>query len=135
MKIRRCLSKIGNMRKGETVFPRYLEGYLERTESFQMFLKFDISNLNGDERQKLKSVFKNLHELNDGDTVSANYSFDILYFNGVALALSVILDLFDKATIKEVETRELTEDKALIQEVFIKLERIENKFKELNKEK
>ena len=102
----------------------------ERTESFRIFLKINASDVSIAERKKLGKMLLPDSFFLEGDSINLTYNFDILYFGNIVKMFSLILDFFDRAAVRKANTQELTFGKSLVQEVLVKMEQIEQKFKE-----
>ena len=90
-------------------------------------MEVDGAKLNDDEIRKVKEQF-GIQTTTD-DELTVNYEFYLDYIGNVVKNLELIESLLDKATILKVQTNELNYSKCLVQDLFNKLEVIEEKIK------
>ncbi len=105
-----------------------------RKETLKIDLKIDIIGFTKKEIRRIEKLFNCITNdvLTHGDSALINYSFDIEYFGNVVNRLKYILELSDKAKILHVNINELRHSKSVIQELLIKLEQIEQKYRDKN---
>jgi len=98
-----------------------------REEKLSLEMEVDGAKLNDDEIRKVKEQF-GIQTTTD-DELTVNYEFYLDYIGNVVKNLELIESLLDKATILKVQTNELNYSKCLVQDLFNKLEVIEEKIK------
>ena len=87
----------------------------KRTENFGINLSLDGKALSLHDRC---SIYRLLDvKVDNGDSLDVNYDLDIEYFDKTVDTIELIIELFDKATIKTVNTKELAHGRSLIQEL------------------
>jgi hypothetical protein len=98
---------------------------ITRTETFGIEFNADISHLSNKEIRKIQDYFTGFLMSSDEATISTE--IDFLYFNDVDKTLSKMLELLDMDKVSHVITGELQNGRSLIQDVLLKLEKIEKK--------
>ena len=96
-----------------------------RLEKMLFKIKLDIDKLTEDERQLITKLFK--CEFHEGNVITIAYEFDIEYYKCIK-RFKAILGLLDKAVVLNVNTKVLKKEMCLIQELFCKLEQLEQKY-------
>ena len=71
-----------------------------------------------------------------GDTMEISWGFDISYLSGIDKRLAVIIDLCgrDDMTITNVDVKEIMHGKILVKEFFNKLEDLQKKIEDTQRE-
>ncbi len=110
---------------------------LERQEELVFNLTLDLATLNEKEINNIikflnRHKMDRLRDIRKDGTLDVNYTVDIDYYGGIVSDLDIILMLLNKKSTIKVGTEELKIGRCLIQEILCKLEKIEEKYKELS---
>ncbi len=105
--------------------------YCTRAENVVFdFKEMPFDKLTPKKREMLKQLNISVPEwLVKGDGYRLHYTFKIEYINGIEEKLALIEQLLNNGFILEVISKELNYTKCLMQDIFIRIERIEKKYK------
>ena len=96
-----------------------------RDETFRIELDVDSNKITWGDRETIKDVFGKTIE--NGDALNVKFELDFEYWGKAEKTLTLIEKLIDKSSVKKVNTKELTHGRSLIQDILLKMERIEKK--------
>ena len=99
---------------------------LERSEKLTITAIFNLSSLKKDEKEKLLNSYDIRSLVTKTDTITIEQPIIIEYYNIIS-SINRLLALLDCASIVSVNTKELNNQKCLIQELLCKLEQVEKR--------